>query len=65
MCQMQSQTRGRTASLLPHEKCALLLLLLSLAAFAQTGKQSKPLTNDDVAQHDATDFVRDLSWRRL
>ena len=45
-------------------KCALPLLLLSLAAFAQTGKQPKPLTNDDAAQHDATDFVRDLRGAR-
>ena len=45
-------------------KCALPLLLLSLAAFAQTGKQRKPLTNDDAAQHDATDFVRDLRGAR-
>jgi hypothetical protein len=46
-------------------KCVLPLLLLSLAAFAQTGKQPKPLTNDDAAQHNATaDFVRDLRGER-
>ena len=45
----------RTMPLLP-------LLLLALAAFAQTGKQPKSLTNADAAtsQQDATDFVRDL-----
>jgi hypothetical protein len=44
----------------------LLLPLLALAAFAQTGKQPKPLTNDDAAtsQQDATDFVRDLRGAR-
>jgi hypothetical protein len=43
-------------------KRAMPLLFLALAAFAQTGKQPKPLTNDDAAtsQQDATDFVRDL-----
>ena len=42
------------------------LLLLALAGFAQTGKQPKPLTNDDAAtsQQDATDFVRDLRGTR-
>ena len=42
------------------------LALLALAAFAQTVKQPKPLTNDDAATspQDATDFVRDLRGAR-
>jgi hypothetical protein len=42
------------------------LLLLALAGFAQTGKQPRPLTNDDAAtsQQDTTDFVRDLRGAR-
>jgi len=47
-------------------KRAMPLLFLALAAFAQTGKQPKPLTNDDAAtsQQDANDFVRDLRGAR-
>ena len=43
------------------------LPLLALAAFAQAGKQPKPLTNDDAAtsQQDATGFVRDLRGARM
>ena len=42
------------------------LPFLAIAAFAQTGGQPKPLTNDDAAtsQQDTTDFVRDLRGAR-
>lgn len=47
---------------IPVMKRVLPVLLLAFAAFAQTGKQPKQLTNADAAtsQQDATDFVRDL-----
>jgi hypothetical protein len=50
----------------PVMKCAMPLLFLALAAFAQTGKQPKPLTNDDAAtsQQDTTNFVQDLRGAR-
>jgi hypothetical protein len=43
-------------------KPLLPILFLALATLAQTGKQPKPLTNDDAAtsQQDTTEFVRDL-----
>jgi len=49
-------------------KRALPLFLLALTAFAQTGKQPKPLTNanETASQQDATtDFVRNLRGARM
>lgn len=47
-------------------KRALPLLLLAVAAFAQSGKQAQPLPSADStpSQQQATDFVRDLRGAR-